>query len=125
MLETIERPPVTGTPDLPPFLRPKEPPRGEWIIMPDIRFGETIHKLPCVANNWWTICYVHMIRFRGFFEDLQCATIYHRRYRNWLETHHTEIGIPPHIRFGGAIEAGEGDPTFYPRWLEYAREHFC
>jgi len=78
-----------------------------------------------MENNWWTICHVHMVRFRGFFEDMQFSTIYHRRYRNWLETYHMKDGIPPHIQFGGAIVAGEGDPTFHQRWVEFAREHFC
>jgi hypothetical protein len=115
MLAQIEHTPGTGAPTIPPWLRPKEPPRGEWIILPDLRFAHVCHKMGSVENNWWTIFHVHRVRFRGAFEDFQCSTIYHRRYRNWLETYHRQDGIPPHIQFGGAIESGESDPTFYPR----------
>jgi hypothetical protein len=125
MLDLIERPPTTGTPDLPPFLRPKGPPRGEWIIMPDILRAEVCHRMRDTEHNWWTLCYVHMIRFHGQFEDLERATIYHRKYRNWLETYKMEDHIPPHIKFGGAVVAGERDETFLPRWKDYARLHFC
>jgi hypothetical protein len=124
MTLTIDRPPTTGTPDLPPFLRKKGPERGRWIIMPDIRLAGCSHQFHSTENNWITVCYTHMIRFRGVFEDLEMSTIYHRRYRNWLETYECPDGIPPHIAFGGAIVAGEADPTFKPRWNEYARLHF-
>ena len=93
--------------------------------MPDITRAEVVHRIRDHQNNWWTLCYVHMMRFRGHFEDMQLATIYHRGYKNWLETYEMKDNIPPHIAFGGAVVAGEGDPTFYPRWQEYARLHFC
>ncbi|AGR47902.2 hypothetical protein PHIM7_203 [Sinorhizobium phage phiM7] len=32
---------------------------------------------------------------------------------------------PPHIHFGGAVVAGKGDPTFYPRWEERTRRHIA
>ena len=113
-----------GAPPLPPFLQPKRRPNGRYLIVPDITHAEKVDRIPSGDNNWYTLIYRWMVRIEiesGRMEFTHTAT---RRYKMWLETYHLENGIPPHIGFGGAIESGKGDPTFYDRWTDYARELF-
>lgn len=116
MIGLLERPPVITPPR-------EGRRRREWIIMPDITWCEVRTKTQ--YENCWTIHYVWMIRFHGFFEDVEGAHVNSRRYRQWLDTHDMPDGVPPHIQFGGAVVAGERDPTFRARWVEYARRTFC
>lgn len=131
MTALLDKPPVCGAPPpLPPFLRRRGRPERRTIIIPDIIRIEHATHLRDYENNWITIIYQWMNRVRGgglFDPDSrwECAHTSTRRYRQWLETYETDDRIPPHISFGGAIEAGQGDPTFYPRWQEYARETFA
>lgn len=124
--DTIDRPPVSEPPSLPPFLQPKRRGGGRWIIVPDICRGECADRIPDHKNNWYTIVYRWMVRIDR--ESGAIAGITHtstRTYRQWLETYHTDTGIPPHIGFGGAIVAVPGgDRTFKPRWEDYARATF-
>lgn len=113
-----------GLPPLPPFLQPKRRPHGRYIIVPDISRGECRDRLSSYDNNWYTLVYRWMIRIEAESGQMEFAHTATRRYRAWLETYQTDTGIAPHIAFGGAIEAGEGDPTFHGRWIAYARELF-
>lgn len=132
MSVTIERPPTAGAPPaLPPFLQKRRGgPERRVIILPCLLRIEQRTKLLDSANNWQTIVYQWMTRIVGEslwdpeakWELTHTST---RRYRSWLETYEWKDGIPPHIQFGGAIEAGQGDPTFYDRWKAYAKEMFC
>lgn len=121
---------ATEPPELPPFLRRRGEPRREVIIIPDIWYAEQVMRIHDHENNWITLIYGWMNRVSG--GGILCpdsrwegAHVSTRRYRNWLETYETKSGIPPHIGFGGAIEAGTGDPTFYSRWQDYARGTFA
>lgn len=132
MTLTIERPPVTGAPpELPPFLRKRRGgPERRVIILPDIVRIEQQTKIYDRENNWITIVYQWMDRVIGesLFDPAstwECTHTSTRRYRQWLETYEMKDGIAPHIQFGGAIEAGTGDPTFHPRWVKYAQETFA
>lgn len=126
----IDKPPVAGSPPiLPPYLRPKEHPERKTIIIPDLCRLGSAQLLKDYKNNWQTEIHIWMIRVQGegMFDAgarWEMAHTQSRRYRQWLETYKTSNGVPPHINFGGAIEAGEGDPTFYPRWVEWATETF-
>lgn len=123
MLQTIDRAPTADPPELPPFLRGPGRPRREFIIMPDILHCEVRTKTQ--HENCWTIHYVWMMRCEGFLENVEVAHVNSRLYRQWLETHPMENGIPPHIQFGGAVVSGEGDPEFHARWVRYAQATFC
>lgn len=114
---------IASPPDLPPFLTPKRRGRGEWIIMPDIVGGETATRTQ--ENNTWTYHYVWMVRMHTETGQIQRAHVNTRLYKSWLETYEMWDNIPPHIQFGGAVEAGESDPEFYNKWIKYAQETFC
>lgn len=131
MHDLLNKPPISAPPDLPPFLTKKKgPERRRIIIIPDLRFMEgTYQKVYDHENNWITIIYAYMNRVigEGIFDPSahwEFANVHTRRYRMWLETYEMKNGIPPHISFGGAIESGQGDPTFLSRWQDYARETF-
>lgn len=133
MVAVIDKPPIVGgaPPELPPFLRKRRSgPERRQIIMPDMIRLEQQTNLMDQENNWQTTIYQWMVRITG--ESIwdvdakwELAHTSMRRYRQWLETYEFIDGIPPHVQFGGAIEAGTGDPTFYPRWREYAKEMFA
>lgn len=114
---------LSGPPELPPYLRGPERRRPNIFIVPDIRMCET--RTRTQHDNCWTVHYVWMNRVWGFYEKFEVAHVNSRRYRQWLETYEMKDGIPPHIQFGGAVVAGEGDPEFYNRWAAYARETFA
>ncbi len=126
-----ERPKLSGQPPvLPPFLRKRGGPERRVVILPDITRIEGATHLRDYENNWITIVYEWMNRVTTSDSILspnsrwETAHTSMRRYRQWLEIYEAKDGLPPHIQFGGAIEAGEGDPTFYSRWQAYAREMF-
>jgi hypothetical protein len=127
----VDKPPITGAPPiLPPFLTPDKRPERRIIILPDLCRIESQQVLKDFTHNWQTCISQWMMRITngsvlegsGTWEFAHTHT---RRYRQWLETYETPDGIPPHIQFGGAIEAGERDTTFYPRWCAWAKETFC
>ena len=127
MNDVMNKPPTTVTPPaLPPYLtRKRGPERRRIVIMPDIVMADQVMRLPNVEKNWYTLVYRWMLRV-DMDSGMATRTITSTRlYRQWLETYETDSGVPPHIAFGGAIESGEADPTFYPRWVEYAKEIFC
>lgn len=128
MNDVIDR---TRPPDLPPFLRKRRGgPNRRVLILPDLLRIEQQTTILDREHNWQTTIYQWMVRVTGenFWDPEAKWELAHtsmRRYRNWLETYEMVDGIPPHIQFCGAIEAGERDETFYPRWREYAKELFC
>ena len=131
VLERTDHTPVdSDLPPLPPYLtRRRGGPERRTIILPDISRVETSIKIYDRQNNWITTIYQWMNRVvgEGIFDPQSkwwTAHICTRAYRNWLQTYETKDGIPPHISFGGAIEAGERDITFKDRWTDYARETF-
>lgn len=131
---------VTDPPDLPPYLkkRGKGDPGKRVIIIPDIiqLKRNNTHEIKDGKNNWITLIHHWMNRVTTVGEGsmLDPATDQtwegahssSRTYRQWLETYDLseQEGIPPHIQFCGAIKAGAADPTFYPRWKEWAKEYF-
>ena len=122
--DLIERILDDEPPALPPILGGGDRrPRREVRIMPDFTMAECRTKTR--HDNCWTLHYVWMVRFEGFFEKLQVAHVNSRVYRRWLETYPMPDGIPPHIAFGGAVEAGKPDPDFYNKWKAYARRTFA
>jgi len=132
MTITIGRPIIISAepPELPPFLQRKRGPGRRVVILPDILRIENQTRIFDRKSNWITIVYHWMNRVTGesIFDPATKWETTHtstRRYRQWLETYHTDDGIPPHISFGGAIEAGERDETFHCRWQDYARETFA
>jgi len=120
MLSTIDRPPI-----LPPINRGEPRPRREVWIVPDIHHFGTYTKTQ--HDNCWTVHHVWMSRIWGFLERIEIAHVNSRTYRQWLELHPEsfDMGVPPHIQFGGAVVAGKGDPEFKARWAAYARRTFC
>jgi hypothetical protein len=127
MLMTLERDDerlISDPPALPPFLRDGPERKPRCFIMPDISRAEIRTKT--VHDNCYTIHYSWMMRIWGAYESVEVTHVNTRLYRQWLETYRTEHGIPPHIQFGGAVEANpKGDPTFHQRWVEYARSTFA
>ncbi len=130
-MQVIDRPPIVGSPPLPPMLQKRRGgPERRTIILPDIFRAEVCTRIRDTENNWITLVYQWMNRIvgEGVFDPdsrWQFAHTSMRRYHQWLETYHSDDGIPPHISFGGAIVAGERDETFHSRWQQYARETFC
>jgi hypothetical protein len=127
---TIDRPPTVGNlPPLPPYLQSKRRPGRGVIITPDILLMHQSQKITDINNNWITIVHNWMNRIQGSLFDTDCkieiAHSHSRRYHQWLETYEMTDGIPPHIQYGGCIESGKGDPTFLPRWTQWAKETFC
>jgi hypothetical protein len=123
---TIERPPTSSVPpELPPFLTKRRGGgRPRRIIMPSMMHVEQVMRLPDREENWYTLIYRWMMRWDLEANEAELTVTSTRRYRQWLETYETDDGIPPHICFGGAIEAGAPDPTFHSRWKKYAQETF-
>ena len=114
-------------PQLPPYLRRRDEPERRVRIVPSILRMEYSSRLQDYKNNWTTIVYYWMDRIEGSIFDPTSWSTTHittRLYKQWLETYSFDNDIPPHIVFGGAIESGKGDPTFYQRWREYAKETF-
>lgn len=118
----------TIPPNLPPYFKRRDEPERRIRIVPSILRMEYSSRIRDYKNNWTTIVYYWMDRIEGksIFNPTSWNTahISTRLYKQWLETYSFKDGIPPHIQFGGAIESGKGDPTFYQRWKEYAKETF-
>jgi len=127
MMDVLDKPPGTaGPPTLPPFLRKRGGGgRPKWVILPDLMLAEQATTLLDREHNWITLAYRWMIRLNTETWEGERAFVHTRVYRQWLETYEAKDGLPPHICFGGAIEARDADLTFYPRWVEYAKETFC
>lgn len=92
----------------------------KYIIMPDIRYMETAERT--ARDNIWTIRYKYMNRWRcvdGRITEIEIAQVGSERYAQWLAESPACEPLP-HIQFGGAVVAGEGDPAFYLRWRDYA-----
>lgn len=90
-------------------------PKPDWIIMPEFLFTERADRF--AEENCWTILYRVMCRITPDWKGYQRTTVGTDTYRQWLRETPPENGIPPHIAFGGAVVAGERDPTFYDRWV--------
>lgn len=73
-------------------------------------------------ENCWTYIHTMMERWDVSAGTIEFARVDSDRYREWMKEELPENGIPPHIVFGGAVVAGNGDPTFHPRWVERTRQ---
>lgn len=130
MIDVIDKPPVSGgLPPLPPFLKPRRKPERRVVILPAISFITCQKLIKDFENNWQTVVYEYVDRITGesIFDPnviVETAYSHSRQYRQWLETYELKEGIPPHVQFGGAIESGQPDPTFYPRWRDWASKYF-
>lgn len=92
------------------------------VIMPDI--GRCEARTKTAHDNTWTIHYSWMLRLDCESGEMRSAHVNSNTYWEWLREYEREGDIPPHIQFGGAIEAGEPDPGFYKRWVKYASATF-
>lgn len=122
---------VFGLALLPAFFKFKwvraatDPEKQRYIIMPDITKCERCTKTQ--HDNAYTLHYEWMCRVDVLTDvpNFEVTHVNTKRYREWLVDYHTETGLPPHIQFGGGVKSiPGGDPTFYDRWLAYARETF-
>lgn len=127
MTELLKEPPVVSgdPPELPPYLQRRRRGNGPLRIMPS-----PWHAAICDRTQWdncWTLHYRWMVRYH-LEEGLMEGPVHvnTRIYRRWLETYEFENDIPPHVRFGGAVDPlGEPDPEFFNKWVKYAQEMFC
>jgi hypothetical protein len=109
---------LANTPILPPVVIPDRGENRRWHIIPDILFA--FDREVIVHENFRTLIYKHMNRVFGFWEQFQYALAGSATYKLWLLGYPLKHGIPPHIVFGGAVEAiPGGDTTFHSRWVEY------
>lgn len=124
MQDILDRPPIDSEPpELPPFLRKRRGGGGQWLIMPSIIHLDAFHLMRDTQNNWQTAVYLWMVKWRPESGEMYLAHSHSRKYRQWLETYDYEV--LPHIVFAGALESREADPTFFPRWVEWAKEYFA
>lgn len=94
----------------------------ETFIIPDIMRCE--HSRKIVRDNTITHIYEFMNRWIALPNgkwQIEIAKVDSDRYREWVK----DIGpdeVMPHIGFGGCVVPDpKGDPTFHPRWIEYAK----
>lgn len=92
-------------------------------IIPDIIRSELSTKT--VHSNTYTIHHAWMIRWNTDSGSVERAHVNTKRYRRWIWKDILFRRIPPHIQFGGAVEAGKGDPEFFNRWEKFVRKTFA
>jgi len=129
MQDTINKPPIIDTPNLPPTVKGSGEPRRKVFIMPSLlHAGDDVTTRTYERDlNFITIHHVWMMKVQESFQIVGTTHVNTRLYRQWLEAHPESFtdGVPPHIQFGGGIKIiPGGDPTFYKRWTAYARKTF-